>query len=89
MQLKAKVIQNLPLVSGVSRSSGQSWSKATIIIETIEQYPKKVALNNLKRANEFAALPLDTVYTFDISAESHEHNGRWYTELTCWNWTNA
>ena len=89
MQLKAKVIQTLPLVSGVSRSSGQSWIKATIIVETIEQYPKKVALNNLKRANEFVALPRDGVYTFDLSAESHEHNGRWYTELTCWNWTNA
>lgn len=86
MRLKAKIVNKLPLVSGLSRT-GTQWSKATIIVETIEQYSKKVAISNLKRAEDFLNLPTGGIYDFDLSAESHEHNGRWYTELTCWNWS--
>ena len=85
MQIRARVIDHLPTISGTSRSS-QPWSKAGIITETIGQYPKKVALYNLKRADEFAAIPYGTVATFDLDIESREYQGRWYTEATCWNW---
>ncbi len=72
--------------SGTSRS-GNDWSKATLIVETITQYPKKVAISNMKRAAEFNSLPNGTVATFDVEMESREFNSRWYTDVTCWNWT--
>lgn len=85
MEIRARVIDTLPVASGTSRS-GQLWSKATIIVETIGQYPKKIALNNLKKADEFSRLPIGTTATFGIDIESREYNGRWYTEVNCWNW---
>ena len=86
MQFKARVIDRLPMQSGTSRS-GNDWSKATLIVETITQYPKKVAISNMKRAAEFNSLPNGTVATFDVEMESREFNSRWYTDVTCWNWT--
>ncbi len=71
--------------TGISRS-GKDWSKATLIVETITQYPKKVAISNMKRAAEFNALPAGTIATFDVELESREYNGRWYTEVGCWSW---
>lgn len=85
MQLRARVINKLPMVSGTSQS-GNAWSKATLIVETISQYPKKVAITNMKRAAEFDSLPMGTTATFDVELESREYNGRWYTDVSCWNW---
>ena len=85
MQVKAKITSALPVESGTSKS-GNPWSKATLIVETLTQYPKKIALVNFKKAEEFAALPIGSVATFEIEVESREYNGRWYTEASCWNW---
>lgn len=74
------------MVSGTSQS-GNTWSKATLIVETISQYPKKVAITNMKRAAEFDSLPMGTTATFDVELESREYNGRWYTDVSCWNWS--
>lgn len=85
MQIRGRIIASLPLASGTNRN-GQPWSKATIVVETAGQYPKKVALNNLKKAEEFARLPIGATATFEIEIESREYNGRWYTEANCWSW---
>lgn len=85
MEIRAKVIEHLELQQGVSKS-GNDWKKAILIVETIEQYPKKVALQNMRKAEEFNALPIGTTGTFSIDVESREYNGRWYSEITCWAW---
>lgn len=86
MQFKARVIDRLPLQTGTSTRSGNDWSKATLIVETISQYPKKVIISNMQRAAEFHALPVGLVFAFDIDINSREYNGRWYTEVNCWDW---
>lgn len=83
MELKGTIIQTLPLEQGVSKS-GNAWSKATIIVETEGQYPKKVALSNLKKAEEFSALAVGTKGTFYIDVESREYNGKWFTNVNCY-----
>ena len=42
MEIKAKVLQSLPMEGGTSKS-GNAWQKASLIVETTEnpQYPKK------------------------------------------------
>ena len=86
MEVKGKIIKNLGVQSGTSKS-GKNWSKATIILEYGDaQYPKQVALDNLKRAEEFAKLPVGAEGTFSIEVSSHEYNGRWFTSATCWKW---
>lgn len=88
MEIKGKVIQNLGLQSGTSKA-GKAWSKASIVIETEGQYPKKVALDNLKNAEEFGKLAPGSVGTFHIEIISNEFNGRWYTSVNCYKWETA
>ena len=89
MEVKGKIIKNLGVQSGTSKS-GKNWSKATIILEYGDaQYPKQVALDNLKNAEEFAKLAVGTEGVFHIEVESREFNGRWYTSVNCWKWEVA
>ena len=88
MEIKGKIIQTLPLQEGVSKSN-KPWKKATIIIETDGQYPKKVALDNMKNAEEFGKLPVGSTGVFHIEVESREFNNRWYTSVNCWKWEVA
>lgn len=85
MEIKGKVIQNLGLQTGTSKS-GNPWNKAELIIETEGQYPKKIKLSNMKNAESFSLLPVGSLGTFQIELESREFNGRWYTDVTCWKW---
>ena len=85
MEIKGKIIQNLGIQSGTSKA-GKSWSKASILIETEGQYPKKVFLDNLKNADEFGKLTIGSTGTFHIEINSNEYNGRWYTSVNCWKW---
>lgn len=85
MEIKGKVVYNLGIQGGVSKS-GKEWKKASLIVEIPSQYPKNVALDNMKRADEFASLGVGTEGTFQIEVESREYNGRWYTSVSCWDW---
>lgn len=88
MEIKGRVIQSLGVQKGTSKA-GKEWSKASVIIETDGQYPKKVALDNMKNAEEFGKLPVGSTGVFHIEVESREFNGRWYTSVNCWKWEVA
>lgn len=85
MEIKGKIIKNLGIQSGTSKA-GNAWSKASIVIETDGQFPKKVMLDNLKNADEFGKLAVGSYGTFHIELNSTEFNGRWYTSVNCWKW---
>lgn len=85
MEIKGKVVANLGVQKGTSRA-GKEWAKATVVIEYGDQYPKKIALDNMKNADSFGALAVGTEGTFNIEVESREFNGRWYTSVNCWKW---
>jgi len=84
MEITGKLIQKLPVKSGVS-SSGNNWSKAEFVIETVEQFPKKVCANlwgdRARALDQFQEGSLITV-SFDL--ESREFNGNWYTDVRAW-----
>lgn len=88
MEIKGRVIMNLGVQSGTSKA-GKQWSKASIVVETEGQYPKKIAMDNLKNAEEFEKLAPGTVGTFHIEVSSNEFNGRWYTSVNCYKWEAA
>lgn len=87
MEIKAKVVQVLPMEGGTSKS-GNAWSKASLIVETAEnpQYPKKIKISNMKNAEAFSKIAIGTEVSFKVEVESREYNGRWYTEVNCWGW---
>lgn len=84
MILEAVVVRSLGIQSGVSKTTGNPWEKAEIIVETQGQYPKKIALSNMKKAQEFAALPIGQAYKFGIDIESREYNGKFFTNVTAY-----
>lgn len=84
MEIIGKLLQKLPLQSGIGRT-GNSWQKQEFVIETIEQYPKKVCANLWGDKLDM----LDTVNIGDtvkvsFSIESREFNGKWYTDIKAW-----
>lgn len=85
MEIKGKVVSKLDVQRGVSKA-GKEWSKASIVIETEGQYPKKVIMDNLKKADEFNSIPIGAVGVFQIEVESREYQGKWYSSVSCWNW---
>ena len=81
MEIIGKLLQKLPLQAGIGRT-GNSWQKQEFVIETIEQYPKKVCANLWGDKLDM----LDTVNIGDtvkvsFSIESREFNGKWYTDV--------
>lgn len=89
LTIKGKVVSNLGVQKGTSKA-GKEWSKTTLIVEYGDsQYPKRVALDNLKNAEEFAKLAVGAEGVFHIEVESREFNGRWYTSVNCWKWEVA
>lgn len=87
MEILAKVLQSLGVQSGVSKN-GNPWQKAEIVVEVgyDSQYPKKVALSNMKNAEEFARLPIGSIAKFHIDIESREYQGRYFTNVSAYKW---
>jgi hypothetical protein len=84
MEIIGKLIQKLPLQSGISKT-GNSWQKQEFVIETLEQYPRKVCANLWgDKTAVLEAMNIDdkVVMTFDL--ESREFNGKWYTDVKAW-----
>ena len=84
MEIIGKLLQKLELQSGIGRT-GNSWQKQEFVIETSEQYPKKICANLWGDKLDM----LDTVNIGDtvklsFSIESREYNGKWYTDIKAW-----
>lgn len=83
MDITGKIIAVLPTRSGTS-AKGTQWSSQTSVIETHEQYPKKVAFDVLgEKITEFNLQVGDEVtVSFDINAR--EFNGKWFNSVNAW-----
>ena len=85
MELIGKAIAALPVKSGVSQRTGEQWQSREYVIETQEQYPKKMCFEvfGTDKLKEFNIRNNDLIKVhFDISAR--EYNGRWYNSIRAW-----
>ncbi len=83
MEIKGKVILALPEVSGVS-SKGNSWKKREYVLETLDNFPKKVHFDLFgDRADQYPLSVGETI-TLSFDIESREYNGRWFTSIRGW-----
>ena len=73
----------LPTKSGTS-ARGTQWSSQTSVIETHEQYPKRVAFDVLgDKITEFnLQVGEEVTVSFDINAR--EYNGKWWNSVNAW-----
>lgn len=85
MEIVGKVTQILPLQGGTSAATGKSWQVETFIIETQENYPRKVAIEVFgEQRIKDNPVQIDQIYTISFDLESREFNGRWYTSARAW-----
>lgn len=85
MEITGRIKTVLPLQSGTSQRG--PWSKAIIVIEYQSgDYTNILALENMGKAAEFAALPVGAEFKFWFDPVSREHQGRYYTQCNCFNW---
>lgn len=82
-EITGKIIAVLPTKSGTS-ARGTQLSSQTAVIETQEQYPKKVAFDVLgdKIAEFNLQVGEEVTVSFDINAR--EFNGKWFNSVNAW-----
>jgi hypothetical protein len=90
MEITGKIIQVLPEQSGVSKTSGKEWKLQAYVLETQEQYPRKVHFeifgDDRIKSNQ---CNIDDMVTVSFDIESREFNGRWYTSIRAWRIVDA
>lgn len=85
MEIIGKAIAALPVKSGVSQRTGEQWQSREYVIETQEQYPKKMCFEvfGTDKLKEFNIRNNDLIKVhFDINAR--EYNGKWYNSIRAW-----
>jgi uncharacterized protein DUF3127 len=82
-QVTGRIIKMLPLQTGVGRNG--AWVKQDFVIETTEQYPKKVCLSTWgDKASNMDSYHPGEVVKVSFNPESREYNDKWFTELKVW-----
>lgn len=82
MQLTAKLIQVMPVQTGMGKNG--EWRKQNIILETDGMYPKKVCMTLWGDKINESVLQVGNILDVSFDVESREYNGNWYTDLRAW-----
>lgn len=84
-EISGQIIAVLPTRSGTS-ARGTEWSSQTAVVETKEQYPKKVAFD-VMGADRIAQFNLHVgeYVTVSYDVEAREYNGKWWNSVRAWN----
>ena len=84
MEIQGKIIAVLPERSGVSARG--EWKAQSFVIETHEQYPKKLCFD-VFGADRLAQFNIQSgeelLVSFEIDA--HEYQGRFFNQVRAWN----
>ena len=84
MEITGKIIAVLPERGGTSKT-GNEWKMQEYVLETHEQYPRRVCFN-VFGADKIAQFNIqageELTVSFDINAR--EYNGRWYNDIRAW-----
>lgn len=88
MEIRGRIVQVLPQASGVSRS-GNNWRKQEYVLETFDQYPRKVLFNFFNNAIDQYPLQVgeDIILSFDLESRSYVGRDgveRWSTDVRGW-----
>ena len=83
-ELSGKILAVLDQKSGISKT-GTSWSVQQYVIETHEQYPKKMCFDVFgeDKISQFNIQIGDELKLF-FDVDAREYNGRWYNSFKAW-----
>lgn len=82
MEITGKIIAVLAQSSGQGKNG--TWRSQDYVLETGDQYPKKVCFNLFNDKIDQFPLAIDDMVTVSFDIESREYNGRWYTTVRAW-----
>ena len=82
MDISGKIIAVLPLATGQGKNG--TWRSQDYVLETGDQYPKKVCFNLFNDKIDQFPLAIDDQVNVSFDVESREYNGRWYTTVRAW-----
>lgn len=85
MELTGKIIAVLPERSGVSPRTGNEWRMASYVLETMDQYPRKMVFE-VFGADRIAQLNVQLGETMTVSfdIDAREYQGRWFNSIRAW-----
>lgn len=86
MELEGKVIAVLAPKEGTSRA-GNPWKAQEYVIETVEQYPKKMCfeLFGNDRINQYAdILQVGNSVKVSFDIDARQWNDRWFNSIRAW-----
>lgn len=82
-QISGRIIKILPSQTGAGKNG--SWIKQDMVIETLDQYPKKIcctAWGDL--ATNLDSYEVGEKVTVHFNLESREYNDKWFTDVRAW-----
>lgn len=84
LEITGKLVQKLAMQSGTS-AKGNTWQKQEFVIETGDQFPKKICANLWgDKADQLNQYNIGDMVKVSFDLESREFNGRWYTDVKAW-----
>ena len=84
MEIQGKIIVVLPKRSGTSQR-GNQWRSISYVLETQEQYPKKLAFDVINDKIDQLNIQLGEILTVQFDINAREYNGRWFNSINAWN----
>ena len=85
MEIQGKVIASLEPQRFVSSKNGNEYVSIVFVIETIGQYPKKVAMKVIGEDKfKQMGIAIGGIYNVSFDVESREWKGKWFTECQAW-----
>ncbi|MDP4240106.1 MAG: DUF3127 domain-containing protein [Bacteroidota bacterium] len=82
MEVSGKIIAVLPIATGQGKNG--TWRSQDYVLETADQYPKKVCFNLFGDKIDQFPIAIDDQVNVSFDIESREYNGRWYTSIRAW-----
>ena len=84
MEIQGKIIVVLPERSGISQR-GNQWRSISYVLETQEQYPKKLAFDVTNDKIDQLNIQFGEILTVQFDINAREYNGRWFNSVNAWN----
>lgn len=86
MEFTGKIIAALNPRNGVSKTSGKPWAAQEFVIESHEQYPKRICFDVFgeDKLSQFnLQVGEEVTISFDINASQYQE--RWFNSIRAWN----
>lgn len=84
IEISGKFVKTLPEASGTSAKG--EWRKGGLVVETEEQYPRKIAIVcwGDDRLKDIAGLRDGDKVKVSVDIESREWQDKWFTDVRAW-----